>query len=102
MILADGRELHGHAVDISLSGICVHTDGLVTPKTNVEFRLWVVLPERETDDIVIPGRIVWATAVEGRMQLGAVFDRDIDNRSWARLDVLLQFFAGNLDGTDRL
>jgi hypothetical protein len=100
-LLADGRECEGWAVDISASGICMYGDQVVEPRSPVEFLVWAVLPQRETNHITLPGRIVWCIPVEGRIQLGATFDNDMDNRTWARLDVLLQFLAGNLD-SDRL
>jgi hypothetical protein len=102
VLLADGREYEGQAVDISFSGICIHTDEVVPPRTAAEFQVWVVLPERETNQITMPGRIVWCTPIEGSIQIGATFDRNMDNRAWARLDVLLQFLAGNLESSDRL
>jgi hypothetical protein len=102
VLLPDGREVEGQAVDISLSGICVDTDQAVNLHTPVEFRVWAVLADRETSEIVMPGRIVWSTPVEGHVQLGAAFDRDMDNRAWARLDVLLQFLAGTLPDPRRL
>ncbi|PRQ05891.1 PilZ domain protein [Enhygromyxa salina] len=102
MALPDGRELHGQAVDISFSGICLHTNEAVTPPTTVQFEVWAVLPERETREIVMPGRVVWSTPVEGQVQIGATFDRDMDNRSWARLELLLQFLEGNLEDAARL
>ena len=102
VILPDGSELEGQTVDISFAGICIHTDADVPPRTSAQFRVWAVLPDRETSEIVMPGKVVWSTPVEDRIQLGASFDRDMDNRSWARLDVLLQFLAGNLDSADRL
>lgn len=101
-MLPDGREIEGQAADISVSGICVHTHEEVPLRTLVEFQVWAVLPERETAEIVMPGQIVWCTPVEGVIQLGASFDRNMDNRAWARLDVLLQFLAGSLQSTDRL
>jgi hypothetical protein len=101
-VLPDGREYEGLAVDISFSGICIHTDELVPPRSVAEFQVWAVLPERETKQITMPGRIVWCTPLEGSIQIGATFDRNMDNRAWARLDVLLQFLAGNLDNSDRL
>lgn len=94
--------IDGHAVDISFSGICVLIDEHVEPRTFVRFRIWAVLPDRETEDIVVPARIVWSTRVEGTQQLGAAFDRDMDNRSSMRLDMLLQFLAGHLEQPDRL
>lgn len=102
VVTPDGRTLEGQAVDISFAGICIHTDEHVAPRTNVQFQVWAVLPERSTAEIDMPGRVVWSTRVEGQQQLGAVFDRDMDNRSWARLDVLLQYLAGKLDNADRL
>jgi hypothetical protein len=102
ILLADGREYEGMAVDISFSGICMHAEQAVAPRTAVEFQVWAVLPERETHYITMPGRIVWCIPVEGRIQVGATFDRNMDNRAWARLDVLLQFLAGNLDSSERL
>lgn len=101
MILPDGHAIEGQTTDISFSGICVHVDELVEPKTLVRFQLWAVLPERETDDILVPGKIVWSTPVEGTHQLGAAFDRDMDNRSWTRLDMLLQLLAGTLEHPER-
>ncbi|MFO7565678.1 MAG: PilZ domain-containing protein [Enhygromyxa sp.] len=102
VVLPDGHVLEGHAVDISFSGICVHMDEPVAPRKMVEFQIWAVLPERETEAIVVPAKIVWSTRVEGSHQLGAAFDRDMDNRSWMRLDMLLQFLAGTLEQPDRL
>ncbi|KIG11626.1 hypothetical protein DB30_03036 [Enhygromyxa salina] len=102
LLLPDGREIDGQAIDLSISGICVDTHEAVEPRTLVEFRVWAVLADRETAEIVMPGRIVWSTPVEGHVQLGAAFDRDMDNRSWARLDVLLQFLAGTLADSQRL
>jgi hypothetical protein len=102
MLLPDGREIDGQAVDISISGICVDTNESIDLHTLVEFRVWAVLPDRDTSEIVMPGRIVWATPVEGQVQIGAAFDRDMDNRAWARLDVLLQFLAGTLADSHRL
>ena len=96
-VVADGRECEGWAIDISAAGICMYLDPYVEPRTAVEFHVSAVLPERETNQITLPGRVVWCTPVEGQMQLGATFDRNMDNRAWARLDVLLQFLAGNLD-----
>jgi hypothetical protein len=102
ILLADGREYDGVAVDISFSGICLHAEHAVEPRTAVEFQVWAVLPERETQPITMPGRIVWCIRVEDRIQIGATFDRNMDNRAWARLDVLLQFLSGNLETTERL
>lgn len=102
VLTPDGRELEGRTIDISFAGICLHTSDHVDPKTSVEFRVWAVLPDRDTDEIAMPGRIVWSTPTEGEQQLGGTFDRDMDNRAWARLDMLLQYLAGNLDTTDRL
>jgi hypothetical protein len=97
VILANGHAIEGQAADISFSGICVHADEHVVPKTMVRFQIWAVLPDRETEDLVLPARIVWSTKVEGSHQLGAAFDRNMDNRSWTRLDRLLQLLAGHLD-----
>ncbi len=94
-MVPDGRECEGWAVDISAEGICVYLDQVIEPRTAVEFHVSAVLADRETNQITMPGRIVWCTPVEGRMQLGATFDNNMDNRAWARLDVLLQFLAGN-------
>jgi hypothetical protein len=102
VVLPDGHAIEGQAVDLSFSGICVHVDEYVEPRTMVRFQIWAVLPDRETGEIVVPGRIVWSTPVEGTLQLGAAFDRDMDNRSWMRLDMLLQFLAGTLEQPDRL
>ncbi len=85
--------VEGQATDISFSGICVHIDEYVEPRTLVQFQIWAILPDRETEDIVVPGKIVWSTPVEGSQQLGASFDRDMDNRSWSRLDMLLQMLG---------
>jgi hypothetical protein len=102
VILPDGHAIEGQTADISFSGICVHADEHVEPKTLVRFQLWAVLADRETADIVLPAKIVWSTPVEGTHQLGAAFDRDMDNRSWTRLDTLLQLLAGTLENPDRL
>lgn len=102
MVLPDGSSVLAQTIDISFSGICVNADQRVEPKTRVRFQVWIVLPERETSELLLPGRIVWSTPVEGVHQLGGAFDRDMDNYAWARLDVLLQFLAGDLDRTERL
>lgn len=94
MILADGRECEGQAVDISFAGICVHTDTHVDPRSNVDFQVWAVLPDRETPPITMPARVVWCTPVEGSLQIGAAFDRNMDNRAWTRLEALLQMLLG--------
>ena len=78
---------------MSFSGICVHAEDPLAARTRVRFHLWVALPERDSDEFALPGRIVWCTAVEGRFQLGAAFDRDMDNYAWTRLDALLQLLA---------
>ena len=93
VITSDGHAVEGNAVDISFSGICVHADEPLDPRTLVQFRIWAVLSDRETEEIIVPGKIVWSTPVEGTFQLGAAFDRDMDNRSWTRLDVFLQMLA---------
>lgn len=97
VILPNGHTVEGQTTDISFSGICVQVDEPVEPKTNVQFQVWAVLPERETDGITVPAKIVWSTPLEGSHQLGASFDRDMDNRSWTRLDMLLQFLAATLE-----
>jgi hypothetical protein len=102
MVLPDGSAVLAQTIDISFTGICVHAERRIEPKTRVRFQVWVVLPERETSELLLPGRIVWTTPVEGLYQHGAAFDRDMDNYAWARLDVLLQFLAGNLESSDRL
>jgi len=102
MILPDGTNVLAQTIDISFSGICVHAHQSVPLKTRVSFPVWVVLPERETSELMLPGRIVWSTPIEGVHQLGAAFDRDMDNYAWARLDVLLHFLAGDLDRPERL
>lgn len=96
VVLPNGHAVEGQTTDISFSGICVHADEPIEPNTFVHFELWAVLPERETDDFVVPAKIIWSTPVEGSHQLGAAFDRNMDNRSWSRLDMLLQFLAGTL------
>lgn len=101
MVFPDGRESEGWAIDISVGGICIYLDRAAEPRSAIEVHVWAVLPERETNQITMPGRVAWCTPVEGRIQLGVTFDRNMDNRAWARLDVLLQFLAGNLD-PDRL
>lgn len=100
--LPDGSEIDGQTLDISFSGICVHAAAPVEPRTRVRFHVWVALPERDTDELVLPGKIVWSTPVEGVQQLGASFDRDMDSYAWARLDLLLQFLAGTLPHPERL
>lgn len=102
MVLPDGHVVAAQTIDISFSGICVHAHERVEPRTRIRFHVSVVLPERETAELVLPGRVVWATPVEGVQQLGAAFDRDMDNYAWARLDLLLQYLAGELDRTERL
>ena len=102
MVLPDGRECEGQAVDISFSGICVNTDLAVDTRSTVDFQVWAVLPDRETSVISMPARVVWCTPVEGRIQIGAAFDRNMDNRAWTRLDVLLSLLAGNAESADRL
>jgi hypothetical protein len=99
--MVDGTEYEGQAVDISFSGICVNADRTIEPRSTVDFQVWAVLPDRETNPITMPARIVWCTPVEGRMQIGAAFDRNMDNRAWTRLDVLLQLLAGNMENVDR-
>ena len=94
MVFENGYELDGQATDISFSGICVHTGEAVESRTRVNFHIWVALPERDTDELILPGRIVWSTPVEGMQQLGGAFDRDMDSYAWTRLDVLLQFLSG--------
>jgi hypothetical protein len=101
VILPDGHAIEGQTADISFSGICVHADEPVEPKTLVQFQLWAVLADRETADIMLSAKIVWSTPVEGTHQLGAAFDRDMDNRSWTRLDMLLQLLAGTLEHPER-
>ena len=93
LILPDGHEVEGQATDISFSGICVHIDEPVEPRTLVQFQVWAILPDRETENILVPGKIVWSTPIEGTHQLGAAFDRDMDNRAWSRLDMLLQLLS---------
>jgi hypothetical protein len=100
--LPDGMALPAQTIDISFSGICVHAHRPIEPRTRVRFQVWVVLPERETSELLLPGRVVWSTPVEGVHQIGASFDRDMDNYAWTRLDVLLQFLAGELDRPERL
>jgi hypothetical protein len=102
MVLPDGSTFLAQTIDISFSGICVLSQQRIEPKMKVRFQVWVVLPERETSELLLPGRVVWSTPVEGLFQLGAVFDRDMDNYAWARLDVLLHFLAGDSDRSERL
>jgi Tfp pilus assembly protein PilZ len=97
----DGRECEGWAVDISAGGICIYLDQPIEPRSAVEVHIWAVLPERDSSQITMPGKIAWCTPVEGRIQLGVTFENTMDNRAVARLDVLLQFLAGNL-GSDRM
>jgi hypothetical protein len=101
VVLPDGRMLDGQTADISVSGICVHTHEHVEPKTSVRFQIWAILPDRETEDIVVPAKIVWSTLIEGAFQLGAAFDRNMDNRALARLDGLLQMLGGAHEGRRR-
>jgi hypothetical protein len=93
VLLPDGHRVEGQAADISFAGICVHTDEPVADKTLVQFQIWAVLPERDTEELLIPGKIVWSTPIEGSHQLGATFDRDMDNRAFTQLDRLLQLLA---------
>lgn len=101
-LASGGAELDGQAIDISFSGICIHTTARVPPKTRATFTVWVALPDRDTAPLSLPGKVVWSTTVEGMEQIGASFDRDLDNRVWTRLDVLLQYIAGNRSQLERL
>jgi len=91
--LETGETLDGQAVDISFAGICMHIDRPLNPGSGVRFELWIDPPDRDTS-LTLVGRVVWSTPVEGTHQLGATFDRDMDNHSWARLDTLLQVISG--------
>ncbi|MFV8756707.1 PilZ domain-containing protein [Nannocystaceae bacterium ST9] len=102
VVLPDGIAIPAQTIDISFSGICVHAHQRVEPRTRVRFQVWLVLPERETSELLLPAKIVWSTPIEGVHQLGGAFDRDMDNYAWTRLDVLLQFLAGELDRPERL
>ncbi len=95
--LGGGHSFPARTVDVSYSGICVVAEESVPFGAQVTFHVRLVFEQAESDSLAIPGKIVWSTPIEGQHQLGGRFDKNMDSRSWARLDVLLQFLSGELD-----
>jgi hypothetical protein len=94
--LPDGDKVPARTVDLSFSGICLVAAEHIKPRTPVNFHLRLIFQWAESEGMSIPGEVVWSTEVEGEAQIGARFDKNMSSVSWTRLDVLLQFLAGEI------
>ncbi len=87
----------GQAVDISYSGLCLHATTPVPVGQLAMFHLRLILEWAESETLVLPGRTVWCTTARGGFQIGARFNKAMDDECWSRLDVFLQFLSGDLE-----
>ena len=102
-VLHDGEILtEGRTMDVSFSGISIVSERAddLAPGRWVEVELWLVFDWAESKPLKLPAKIVWSTPVEGQRQIGASFAPDLTSLQLARLDVLLQFLAGEGDAPE--
>jgi hypothetical protein len=95
--LPSGERVPARTVDLSFSGICLLAHEHIKPGTAVQFHLRLIFDWAESEGMSVPGIVVWSTEVEAQAQIGARFDKNMSSVSWTRLDVLLQFLAGDLE-----
>jgi Tfp pilus assembly protein PilZ len=97
VVVADRSEpLAGRAVDLSFSGVCVDLTEPIAVGTKAVFHLQLVVPEGLTEELPVPGTVVWSTPTRGLMQIGARFHTDMDDAIWRQLEVLLRILSGEL------
>lgn len=95
--LEGGRRVEARSIDVSFAGIALVTDEMVKPGTAVDVSLQLKFEWAHSDELVLPATVVWSTPTQGRVQVGARFDPDMESITWTKLDVLLQALSGDLD-----
>lgn len=85
----------GLAREISTTGICILTETPVSPGSDTNVHLRLILDWAESETLTLPAQILWSTRTEGHFQIGVAFGQMPVER-WQRLDILLRFIAGEI------
>jgi len=85
----------GLAREISTTGVCVLTEIPVSPGSDANVHLRLILEWAESETLTLPGQVLWSTRTEGHFQVGVAFGQMPVER-WQRLDILLRFIAGEI------
>lgn len=85
----------GLAKEISTTGVCILTEIPVSPGSDANIHLRLILEWAESDTLTLPAQVLWSTRTEGHFQIGVAFGQMPVER-WQRLDILLRFIAGEI------
>ena len=85
----------GLAREISTAGVCIFTEIPVSPGSDANIHLRLILEWAESETLILPGQVLWSTRTGGHFQIGAAFGQMPVER-WQRLDILLRFIAGEI------
>ncbi|MEZ4381443.1 MAG: PilZ domain-containing protein [Nannocystaceae bacterium] len=93
--IAGRPAVRGLAAAISTTGVCVLTEIPVSPGSDANVHLRLILEWAESDTLTVPAQVLWSTRTEGHFQVGAAFGQ-MPVELWQRLDILLRFLAGEI------
>lgn len=88
------RQLAARTRDISRSGVCLVAPQPIPLQTRIEIRMVLTFAAGgHSEPLVLPGRVVWCTALFGSYQIGVMFS-DLDRERARQLQILVAILEG--------
>lgn len=88
------RQLAARTRDISRSGVCLVAPHPIPLQTRIEIRMVLTFAAGgHSEPLVLPGRVVWCTALFGSYQIGVMFS-DLDRERARQLQILVAILEG--------
>jgi hypothetical protein len=88
------RQLAARTRDISRSGLCLVAPNPIPLQARIEIRMVLTFAAGgHSEPLVLPGRVVWCTALFGSYQIGVMFS-DLDRERARQLQILIAILEG--------
>ncbi len=88
------RQLAARTRDISRSGVCLVAPHPIPLQARIEIRMVLTFAAGgHSEPLVLPGRVVWCTALFGSYQVGVMFS-DLDRERARQLQILVAILEG--------
>lgn len=93
-VSAKDRQLAARTRDISRSGLCLVAPHPIPLKARIEIRMVLTFAAGgHSEPLLLPGRVVWCTALFGSYQVGVMFS-DLDRERARQLQILVAILEG--------
>jgi c-di-GMP-binding flagellar brake protein YcgR len=88
------RQLAARTRDISRSGLCLVAPQPIPLQTRIEIRMVLTFAAGgHSEPLLLPGRVVWCTALFGSYQIGVMFS-NLDRERARQLQILVAILEG--------